>query len=80
MAKWQYRTTLIQYKEKRIRNWVAADEPELIGMQAILDRYSSDGWELVGLTPEQMQAGPGFGRWYVDTTTYRATFKRPLGA
>jgi hypothetical protein len=25
-----------------------------------------------------MEAGPGFGRWYLDTTIQRATFKREL--
>ena len=80
MAKWEYRTILIEYKQKKLRNWVAVDEPELVGMQAILDRYSSGGWELISLTAEQMVAGPGFGRWYVDATVYRAVFGRPIGA
>jgi hypothetical protein len=80
MATLQYRTILIEYKRKRVKDWVAVGEPELVGMQAILDRFASGGWELLGLTPEQMEGGPGFGRWYFDTTVYRATFRRPIGA
>ena len=79
MARWQYRTTLIKYKRKKVRDWVALSEPDLVGMQAILDRHSAGGWELVSLNPEQMEAGPGFGRWFIDTTVYRATFRRPVG-
>lgn len=78
MVKYKYRTIAIEYRKKRVNNWVAAGEPDLVGMQVILDRFGSDGWELVNLYPEQMEAGPGFGRWYIDTTVYRATFRQAL--
>jgi hypothetical protein len=80
VQRYEYSTILIEYQQKRVRDWVAVHEPELVGMQAILDHYSSGGWELVSLTAEQMVAGPGFGRWHIDATVYRATFGRPIGA
>jgi hypothetical protein len=76
MANWEYRSITIRYRGKRVKDWVSTADPDHVGMQAILDRHSADGWELVSLNPEQMEAGPGFGRWYIDTTVYRATFKR----
>ena len=78
MDRWLYRTITIQYVKKRVNDWVATGDSDAVGMQTILDRFASDGWELVSLNPEQMEAGPGFGRWYIDTTTYRATFKKAL--
>jgi hypothetical protein len=55
-----------------------AGESDVVGMEAILNRMGSDGWELVSLVPESMEAGPGFGRWYIEASMYRATFKRPV--
>ena len=81
MAKrWKYLTVSIKY-EKKHKDWVVeyAERPPLVGLQAILEAYGSDGWELVGLNPDQLQAFPGFGKWYVEPAVYRATFKRPVG-
>ena len=78
MGKWKYCTVSINY-DKKHKNWVV-ENPEkqpLVGLQAILEAYGSDGWELVSLNPEQFEAFPGFGKWYVEPAVYRATFKRP---
>ena len=76
MRNQEYRTITISYQRKKVNTWVAAGQPDVVGMQAILDRLSADGWELVSLNPEQLEAGPGLGRWYLETTVYRAVFKR----
>jgi hypothetical protein len=78
MASVQYRTVAIEYQRKRINNWVLVGEPGVVGMQAVLDRLGSEGWELVSMYPESMEANPGFGRWYIETTVYRAIFRRTL--
>jgi hypothetical protein len=79
MAVWDYRTVRIVYDAKRKKNWVLqGGEEALVGMQAILDAYGNDGWELVVLAPEAFEISVGFGKWYQDPAAYRATFKRPV--
>ena len=79
MGKWEYRTISINYDRKRHKNWVVeyAEKPPLIGLQAILQAYGADGWELVSLHPDHLQAIAGFGKWHIEPGIYRATFKRP---
>ena len=78
MKRWEHRTISITYDRKQHRNWVLAytGQQPLVGLQAILEAYESDGWELIGLLPDHFEASPGFGRWTIDPTVYRATFKR----
>ena len=80
MRNWEYLTIQIRYDGKRHKNWVLtyADRPPLVGLQAILQAHGVQGWELVSLDVEHREASPGFGKWYVDPTVYRATFKRPV--
>ena len=79
MGKWEHRTVGIRYRRKKHKNWVVeyAEEPPLVGLQAILEAYESDGWELISLVPEQYEAFPAFAKWHVDPVVYRAAFKRP---
>ena len=81
MRKWEYNTISIGY-DKKYKNWVIeyADQPPLVGLEAVLEAYGQQGWELVSLQPVRFQAFPGFGKWYVEPEAYRATFKRPVGA
>ena len=78
MRKWEYLTVCINYDKKKHKNWVIeyAGRPPLVGLQAILEAYGSDGWELLSLNPDHLQAFPGFGKWYIEPGVYRATFKR----
>ena len=80
MGKWEHRTISIHYDKKTHKNWVVkyAERPPLVGLQAILEAYGSDGWELVSLNPEHLQAFPGFGKYYIEPGVYRATFKRSV--
>jgi hypothetical protein len=79
MGKWKHLTIAIHYDRKTHKDWVLqyADGTILVGLQAILEAYGSDGWELVGLNPDGYQAYPGFGRWDLEPRIYRATFKQP---
>ena len=65
MAVWEYHSIVI----------VAERNDQ--GFQAALDSYGEKGWELVSLTPEQSHIDARFGGWNWNTTSYRATFKRP---
>jgi hypothetical protein len=78
VTKWAYLTVHIKYEGKKHKNWIleCAERPPLIGMQEILEKHGADGWELVSLTPEDQEAYPAFGKWGIQPTTYRATFKR----
>ena len=80
MGKWKYLTLYINYDKKKHKDWVVeyAERPPLVGLQAILEAYGSDGWELVSLNPVQFQAFAGFGKWHVEPAAYRATFKRSV--
>ena len=79
MSKWKYSAITIHYDRKNHKDWVIerAGGSLLIGLQAILDAYGAEGWELVGLHPDGFVAYPGFGRWDLEPRIYRATFKRP---
>jgi len=77
MVVWDYRTVRIVYDAKRKKDWVLqTGQQALTGMQAILDAYGQDGWELVALAPEAFEISAGLGKWYQDPVAYRATFKR----
>lgn len=77
MAAWEYRTISLNYNKKR-KTWVAGDIEEApTGIQAILDAYGAQGWELVSLTPERFQAYPDWGMWGIEPVRYRGTFKKP---
>ena len=80
MAEWEYRTFKIEYDKKQHKNWVfkRADKPALVGLQAILEAHGSQNWELVSLDAEHYAISVGFGKYYMDPTVYRATFKRCL--
>lgn len=80
MPKWQYLTVGIRYDRKTHKDWVVeyAGQPPLVGMSAILDAYGAEGWELVALSPDRLQAYPAFGHWDLEPQTYRATLKRPI--
>jgi hypothetical protein len=78
MTKWEHRTITIKYDRKRHKNWVMerGEKAPLVGLQAILEAYGSEGWELVSLNPEHYDVSPGFGTWHMDPVVHRATFKR----
>ena len=78
MRHWQYLTLSVNYDKKQ-KNLVIefTGKPPLVGLSAILEAYGSQGWELVNLQPDRLCAFPGFGKWYIEPETYRATFKRP---
>jgi mannose-6-phosphate isomerase-like protein (cupin superfamily) len=80
MPDWEYRTFRAGYDKKR-KHWVVkiGESPPLVGLQAILDVYGAQGWELVSLNPEHFQVVAGLGKWYVEPEVYRATFKRAVG-
>jgi hypothetical protein len=79
MGKWEHLTVSISYDRKTHKNWVVeyAEKPPLVGLQAIIKAYGSRGWELVSLNPDRLQVVAGFGKWIVEPSVYRATFKRP---
>jgi len=78
MTKWEYRTFNIKYDKKQYKNWVVEREekPPLVGLQAILEEHGSRDWELVSLDAEHYEIYVGFGKYFMDPTVYRATFKR----
>ncbi len=66
MTVWQYRSVVI------------VSERNEQGFQAALDSYGEKGWELVSLSHEESRIViGGFGQWNWNSTSYRATFKRP---
>ena len=79
MQKWEYATIIIGYDKKHHKDWVVeyADQSPLVGLSSILRTYGEAGWELVSLNTDGMHASPGFGTWFIDPASYRATFKRP---
>ena len=78
MTEWEYRTFKIEYDKKQYKNWVVehAGKPPLVGLQAILEEHGSRDWELVSLEAEHYEISVGFGKYFMDPTVYRATFKR----
>jgi hypothetical protein len=80
MTDWEYRTFKIEYDKKHLKNWVfeRGEKPPLVGLQAILETHGSQNWELVSLDAEHYEISVGFGKYYMDPTVYRATFKRCL--
>ena len=78
MIEWEYCTFKIKYEKKQHKNWVfeRAQKPPLVGLQAILEEHGSLGWELVSLDAEHYEVSIGFGKYFMDPTVYRATFKR----
>jgi len=79
MTRWEYLTLSIEYDKKQ-RDWAtrAAGKPAVVGLQAILNEYGTQGWELVALQAEYMEVYPAFGKWCLEPQAYRATFKRAL--
>ncbi len=79
MNKWEHLTFSIGYGKKQ-KDWILEFEgrPPLVGLQAILEAYGADGWELVSLQPDQYQVYPAFGQWSMEPARYRATLKRPV--
>ena len=80
MSKWQHLTIIINYEKKKHKDYVLefTGKAPLVGLATILEAYGSDGWELVSLNPDHLEAYPGFGKWQIDPAAYRATFKRPV--
>ena len=80
MNKWEYVTLYITYDKKKHKNWVVSYNSGkiLVGLSAILETYGTQGWELVSLMPDALEAYPGFGQWIIAPQAYRATFKRPM--
>jgi hypothetical protein len=78
MTEWEYRTFKIEYDKKQYKNWVVerAEKPPLVGLQVILEEHGSRDWELVSLEAEHYEISVGFGKYFMDPTAYRATFKR----
>jgi hypothetical protein len=78
MTEWEYRTFKIEYDKKQYKNWVVerAEKPPLVGLQTILEEHGSRDWELVSLEAEQYEISVGIGKYFMDPTVYRATFKR----
>jgi len=81
MAKWQYLTIVIEFDKKQL-NWVIgqAGQPSLVGLQAILESYGAQGWEMVSLQQEVSRVVAGWGGWWIEPNAYRATFKRATGS
>ncbi len=77
MKKWEYLTFGIEYS-KRHKDWAIeyANRPPRVGLQAVLQAFGEQGWELVSLQPESSSIFPTFGRWHSEPDVYRATFKR----
>ena len=75
---WEYVTFSITYDKKKHQDWwiELADGTPVVGLQAILNRFGGNGWELVSLDAVRMRAYPEFGRWGIEPAGYRATFKR----
>jgi hypothetical protein len=79
MTKWEYLTLILEY-DKKLKDWrvQGAERPPGAGMQAILNGYGSQGWELVSLQMDDFGTYAGLGGWSSEPRTYRATFKRAL--
>jgi hypothetical protein len=77
---WEFLTISITYDGGKRRDWVVEyrERAPLVGFQAILDAYSSRGWELMALNPERLRAVVGFGQYHIEPQSYRATFRRPV--
>jgi hypothetical protein len=80
MNEWEYRTIQVPYDKKEHKNWVLKqkEKPPIVGLQAILEAFGVQGWELVSMEPEQFGVYPEFGKWYAQPAVYRATFKRQV--
>ena len=78
MEKWEYNTLIIYSEDikdangKKHEDWVVriSDGTQIVGLTKILDRYGSEGWELVNLISEEYTPN--------DVIGYRAVFKRKL--
>ena len=81
MKTWEYNTIRICYDKKKHKDWVVEPlgQAAIAGLQAILESFGAQGWELVSLNLEESQASVGFGTWHIDPVSYRATFKLPSG-
>jgi len=79
-TRWEYLTILITYDTRKKKDWVVkfVNQPPIVGMQRILERYCADGWELVTLNLERYRAAVGFAEYIFEPRAYRATFKRRL--
>ena len=77
MDKWEYRTLYIVWKElkdsrgRKYNEWVVEfnDGSRVEGLNAILNREGSSGWELINLVTQYISAG-------VSPTAFSAIFKR----
>jgi len=81
MGIWEYRTVRIVYEGKEHKDWIVrrVGQTPLVGLSLILEAYGIEGWELVSMNPERMEAYAGFAKWHIEPVEYRATFKRPRG-
>ncbi len=81
MAGWEYLTFSIGYDKKKHKTWALEqrDGETIVGLDAILQAYGSEGWELVSLEADRFEVFPGFGKYYMEPAAYRATFKRAVG-
>jgi len=79
MTKWEYLWLRVEYDKKQ-RDWVIqpTGTSPLVGLQAILNGYGSQGWELVSLQADYVETYPAFGKWCSEPGAYRATFKRAI--
>jgi hypothetical protein len=85
MEKWTYRVIYITWKElkdsrgKKYGEWVVEfnDGTRVEGLNAILDREGSHGWELVNIVTEY-SVGTSFQYGGANTTGYRAFFKKKV--
>jgi hypothetical protein len=79
VTKWEYLALSIEYDKKQ-KDWAIhpSGKPPVVGLQAVLNEYGSQGWELVSLQAEYLETYPGFGKWSSETQAYRATFKRGI--
>jgi len=65
--------------QKKLKNWAVeyTNKPPLVGLQAILEAYGSEGWELVSLLPERSRHMLGLGR---GTSSQRLSGRRQAPA
>jgi hypothetical protein len=79
LTKWEYLTLRVEYDKKQ-KDWAIhmTGKPPWVGLQAILNGYGSEGWELVSLQAEYVETYASFAKWCSEPEAYRATFKRAI--
>lgn len=81
MTKWEYLTVHLDFaSQQEIKAGQRGDTRTYSSAQGVLNTYGEEGWELVSLRPELMDAFTGSVKWEFQPQTYLAVFKRPSAA